>query len=396
MKTTAAIILILTSSVLATLRSHAQTAAVPAPEVKAAIDGVLGLFQQRPVVVLCDDHGLAEEEVFYSSLVRDPRFAATVGNVVVEFGGEAYQGTIDRYVAGEDVPIEELRHVWTETPGWVPGPTRIGYINFFANVRAANLQLAPERRIKVWLGEPKIDWSKISSFEELKPYLGQRDDNYFRIIRDQILQKHKKTLLIIGTGHIFGTAPLRKKFDQAYPNTLATVVPFTGYIEDDCNAKFVQRAKIWPVPATVGPVAGTWLKAVLQSPNCSFLDAETIAQIKATPTDKLPPNSSSAAELLLAYSSAVSGEEADALLYLGPPDILTESAVDPAIYLDPSYFKEEDRRLSCCTTPRLRGRLDWDRILQQNAAVPRMRRAGSHCSQWAACPGATSRGSSPK
>jgi hypothetical protein len=395
MKTTATIIFILTISVSVTLRSHAQSA-VAAPDVKAAIDGVLGLFQQRPVVVLCDDHGLAEEEVFYSLLVRDPRFAATVGNVVVEFGGEAYQGTIDRYVAGEDVPIEELRRVWTETPGWVPGPTRIGYINFFANVRAANLQLAPERRIKVWLGEPKIDWAKIKTFQDLQPYLGQRDDNYFRIIRDEILQKHKKTLLIIGTGHIFGTAPLGKKFDQAYPNTLATVVPFTGYIEDDCNAKFVQRAKSWPVPATVRPVAGTWLKAVLQSPDCSFLDAETITQIKGTPIDKLPGNFSSAAELLHAYSSAVSGEDADALLYLGPPDALTESAVDPAIYLDPNYFKEEDRRLSCCTTPRLRGRLDWDRILQQNAVVPRMRRPGSHCSQWAACPSVTSHGSSSK
>src|SRR5262245_34893724 len=44
------------------------------------------------------------------------------------------------------------------------------------------------------------------------------------------------------------------------------------------------------------------------SPNCSFLDAETIAQIKGTPTEKLPGNFSSAAELLHAYSSAASGE----------------------------------------------------------------------------------------
>jgi len=55
--------------------------------------------------------------------------------VIVEFGGEASQGIIDRYVAGEDVPFKELRRVWTQTAGWVSCPTFLGYINFFANVR---------------------------------------------------------------------------------------------------------------------------------------------------------------------------------------------------------------------------------------------------------------------
>ena len=365
---TATIILVLTASIATHL--HAQSAAKRSPEVKAAIDGVLDLFQQKPVVVLCDDHGLAQEEAFYSALVRDPRFAATIGNIIVEFGGESYQGTIDRYVAGEDVPVDELRRVWTETPGWVPGAMRLGYINVFANVRAANLQLPPQRRIKIWLGEPKIDWSKINTFPDLQPYLGQRDDNYFRIIRDEILQKHKKALLIIGTGHIFGTEPLRVKFDKAYPNTLATVVPFTGYLEADCNAKFVERAKGWPVPATVAPVT-RWLKAALQLPKCSFLDEQSIEQIKKTPADKLPPHMSSTDELLHAYISGVSGEDADAILYLGPPDTFIESSYDPTIYLDQNYFKEIDRRLRCCTTQRFRGNLDLDRLLQKNTVVPR-------------------------
>ena len=52
---------------------------------------------------------LAQEEDFYSVLVRDPRFAARVSNVVVEFGGEVAQDVIDRYVAGEEVPLAELR-----------------------------------------------------------------------------------------------------------------------------------------------------------------------------------------------------------------------------------------------------------------------------------------------
>jgi len=287
----------------------------------------------------------------------------------VEFGGEASQGIIDRYVAGEDVPLKELRRVWTQTAGWVPGPTFLGYIDLFANVRAANRGLAPEHRIKVWLGEPKVDWSQIETFQDILPFLLQRDDNYFRIIRDEILLKHEKTLLIIGIGHIFGQGKLRSKLVQAYPNTLATVVPFTGYIEPDCNAKFVARGKDWPIPAILAPVAGTWLKSQLQLPGCNFVPLETIARIKATPAEKLPPNGPSVEERIHRVVSMESGEEADAILYLGPPDTLTESPNDPAIYLDAEYFKEMDRRLRCCMAPGSQQPLDWAGVLQPVAPM---------------------------
>src|SRR5581483_9177012 len=155
-------------------RAHAE----PAPQVSPAVDGTLALFREKSVVALGDAHGLAQEEDFYSALVRDPRFAAQVGNVVVEFGGEAAQDTVDRYVAGEAVPLTELRRVWTDVVGWFPGETQLlGYINFFAAVRAANLKLPPAQRVKVWLGEPTIDWSQTHSFQDVQPLLRKRDDN---------------------------------------------------------------------------------------------------------------------------------------------------------------------------------------------------------------------------
>jgi hypothetical protein len=367
----------------ATTRPGAEAA----PWVKPAVDGVLDLFKQKSVVALGDEHGLAEEEAFYSALLRAPRFAEEVGNVVVEFGGEASQGIIDRYVAGEDVPLTELRRVWTETAGWIPGPTSLGYVNFFANVRAVNLKLPREHRIKVWLGDPKIDWSKINSLRDFAPYLGQRDDHFFRIISDEILKKHEKALLIIGGAHLLGPGgrgPLSAKIEEAYPHTLAIVSPFVGYIEPGCNAKVVARAKNWPVPAVVGPVESTWLKSELQLAGCNYLPS-VISFGPSSTKQKMsigmappgpPPGKQSLGAAgapgpvdINAENGMLSGVASDAILYLGPPDTLTQSPIDPNIYLDPEYFKEENRRAKCCTP--FAAPLDWDQILRENSLIPK-------------------------
>ncbi len=94
----AAIILIATLAGAASPAAAAPKARVSeaAPQVKSAVDGVLDLFKQKSVVALGDAHGLAQEEAFYSALVRDPRFAEQVGNVVVEFGGGASQDIVGR------------------------------------------------------------------------------------------------------------------------------------------------------------------------------------------------------------------------------------------------------------------------------------------------------------
>ena len=160
------------------------------------------------------------------------------------------------------------------------------------------------------------------------------------------------------------------KFDKTYPGVMATVIPFTGYIEPKCNQRVLTQMKKWPVPAVAGPISGTRLKLQLQLPGCNFLPPAQIDQLKATPATALPPGIGSVAELIHGVVTIVSGEDADAIIYLGPPETLTESPVDPSIYLDLDYFREEERRMQCCTRPPRRS-LDWDQILQQNSVVPR-------------------------
>jgi hypothetical protein len=123
------------------------------PIIVNAADGIFAAFQNHPLVGLGEWHELAQELDFYAVLVRDPRFAKSVGNIVVETGDAAQQAVVDRYVNGEKVPYTELRKIWFDTVGWFPAVQALGSINFYATVRAVNQGLPPENRIKVWLGD---------------------------------------------------------------------------------------------------------------------------------------------------------------------------------------------------------------------------------------------------
>ena len=120
-----------------------QSQGLLSPTVTSAADGIFAAFRSHPLVGLGDNHGLAQEEDFCAALIRDKRFAEDVGNVVVEFGDAAQQDTLYHYLAGEDVPYDQLRKVWSNTAGWIPTVASLGYINFYAQVRVVNLGLPP-------------------------------------------------------------------------------------------------------------------------------------------------------------------------------------------------------------------------------------------------------------
>jgi hypothetical protein len=82
--------------------------AIPQPSVTPAREGIFEAFKTRPIVAVGDSHGLTQEMDFYIDLIRDPRFAKEIGNVLVEFGDASQQDTINRYVNGEDVAYEQL------------------------------------------------------------------------------------------------------------------------------------------------------------------------------------------------------------------------------------------------------------------------------------------------
>lgn len=232
------------------------------PVVSPAVDGVLAAFQTHPLVGLSDEHGLANEGEFYNRLVRDPRFAAEVGNVVVEFGGASHQDTLDRYLAGEDVPYAELRKVWSDVVGWVPTVTAVMYQTFFAEVRTVNRSFPPDRRIHVWAGEPAIDWSTVRTRADYGSYSKLRDEHPAEVIEQQILARGRKALVIYGGFHFNkpGMPPglpnfqvLKDLVEAHHPAAFYVISPYIGFAQPACSTAFEAQMK-WPPGSLAAPV----------------------------------------------------------------------------------------------------------------------------------------------
>jgi hypothetical protein len=338
--------------------------------VRPAVDGIVAAFDSHPLVGLAEQHGLAEEGDIYTAVVRNPVFAEKVGNVVVEFGGAAHQATLDRYLAGEDVPYAELRRVWIDVVGWVPTVGWSMYVDFFAQVRAANQRLPADRRIKVWLGEPPIDWSKIHSAADLRPYGDSRDPHVAALIEREILSKGKKALVIYGASHfddflLSPTGPkhweaLKEIVERKHPSAFFVVRSYAGFEDSGCSIAFEAKIKSWPRPALAAPVKGTWLEAALAPPGCSLLPP-----IPPPPPGVPPPQLTP--EILAKMEDAMANRiSRDGLLYLGPASRLTQTPWNPEIYLDEALFREISRRVEIMT-----GRpLDWGSFVRGSARAP--------------------------
>ena len=318
-------------------RPQVLVVAPAVPSVTSAVDGIMAAFETHPLVGIGDWHGMAQEEDFYVELIKDPRFAKEVGNVVVEFGGAAQQESIDRYVRGEEIPYEQLRKVWTELIGFVPTVTGLGYLNFFAQVRSVNAALPPAQQIHVWLGDPPMDWSKIKTREEAIQVLHERERYPAGLIKAEILEKQRKALVIYGTLHFYDENALKSLVDMAYPNAFFIVTPYIGFQEESCSAAFERATHGWPSHALATVSGNTALRNALRASGCRFInESDYHFAPEVTEAER--------AKALAKWEDETSGVAGDAILYLGEAHSLTISPMTPDLYLDLAFRKEIDRR----------------------------------------------------
>ena len=164
---------------------------------------ILDAFQSHRVVALGEGpHGNEQGHAFRLALIRDPRFAPLVNDIVVESGSARYQEFMDRFVHGEAVPeVELLRAVRENTVTPTPAWDRLMYEEMFRAVRDVNRSLPPERRLRVLLGDPPIDWRAVKTADEHRRWLLQRDSHPAEVIQREVLARGRRALVIYGDGH---------------------------------------------------------------------------------------------------------------------------------------------------------------------------------------------------
>jgi hypothetical protein len=176
----------------------AQNLAEPKPE--EATRAMIRLINDHNIVMFGEIHSNKQEYEWLCRLVKMPEFSSHVDDIVVEFGNAFYQKDVDRYVAGEDVSLDQIEKAWRNMIVSVP-PVSPVYGWFYRAVREANLQTHGKHRIRLLMGSPPGDWDKIKTAQDLAPYEAQREQWYLNVVKDEVLHRHRHALLIMGAMH---------------------------------------------------------------------------------------------------------------------------------------------------------------------------------------------------
>ena len=277
------------------------------------VDAIVAAFERRPLVALAEAHGLQEEHDLIARLIRDPRFADAASTIVIEWANTLYQPTIDRYIRGEDVPLQELRLAWRNTgfSPFAPWDAPV-YERFFTVVKDVYLGRPPERRLRVVAADPPVDWSKAPDVIKETKARHPRDEHFHQVIEREVLSQSRKALLLFGGGHLYRHWWNPFSDDRRPQNLIdfleqggraqVFVVMVHAYVER--HASLEKRVAAWPKPSLV-QLKGTWLgetstEPVMQTAVERGFSDGTVARAKVNP-----------------YVGLALQDIADAYLYLG-------------------------------------------------------------------------------
>lgn len=284
------------------------------PQPRDGRQALLAAFDDHRVVAL----GAPFVGTFAFDLIADRRFPDKADDIVVECGNPVYQPVLDRYLAGADVPLTEVRRFWRDTAQPSCGFSSF-YETLFPLVRRVNQGLPAAKKLRVLAGEPPVDWSTVTGPDDLEQ---DRDEHIAEVVKTQVLARNRTALMLYGWRHLVHGAGGNavSMYERDYPGVTYVVVYHRRFERD--NDRLEARMASWPAPSLV-PFRGTWLGDLDSS---YFPDMEEV-----------PPG-------WRGFPGA------DAYLYVGRRDVLLADPISRSL-LDADYLAELDRRADVLGQP---------------------------------------------
>ncbi len=221
---------------IAAIPTSAQRAVVHGKDIAKAI---VDQFNQSDLVGLGELHGSQADQDLRFQVIHSRDFARKVRIVVVEGLNALYREDLDRYIRGEDVPLEQVQKVWRDSTGIFIGPViRTAYQQFLSEVRSVNRSLPDGMKLRVVAADPPLDWAKVQSTADFRAVLSKRVDFGVDAIEREALKKGRKALLIFAAswftrnmqhrtanGLVPWTETIGAGLDRDYPGRLYVIAP---------------------------------------------------------------------------------------------------------------------------------------------------------------------------
>jgi hypothetical protein len=336
-----------------------QAVGPPQPAVpRDPVTAILDAFTSHSIVALAEPHGNEQAAALRIGLIRHPRFATTVNDIVVESGNARYQDVIDRFTRGDTIDDATLRKVWQNTTQshtvWdVPI-----YEQFFREVRAVNLKLPAAKRLRVLLGDPPVDWDGADRNDVSSAVPPEERTRYpAEVIRHEVIAKNRRALVVYGGMHL-----RRRNVNNDTIVALlekAGVRPFTVWTDADGHLEHLEpRTSSWRRPS-LARLEGTSLGAVAFD---AYLGSGSITIQRG---QVVAPN-------VIPWRQLPMQQQFDAVLYLGPLSAMTESKLSPGLCSDSQYMAMRVARMASLPAPPGEAS-PVDQLKQYCASVARLR-----------------------
>jgi hypothetical protein len=317
------------------------------PKPGDAAKAILAAFDKYEVVGMDAAHGRQDLDIFILQLIRNRELPGKINDIVVECGNSLYQPILDRYIAGDDVPLDEARQVWRNTTQPMCGVSAF-YEELFPIVRRINQKLPPEKKFRVVAADPPIDWSKTKNAGDFaRGQFMMRDPAIASVMEKEVLAKRHKALMLFGTGHLYHhhgehalmfSSSAVEIYEKNYPGVTLVIEDYTGFGNNSPLAKyndeFESRMASWPIPSLVQDLPGTWLADLLDKTH----------NIGGGSILFRGGKDGKRTESLIDSGDVSATKLVDAYLYLCPRDFLLKEPRPAEVFLDKDYMAEMQRR----------------------------------------------------